>query len=105
MNTCLINSGFFSEFDPDFREQGIARGLLDLVLIESYELGAQKAMLEVRASNHAAQALYLQYGFKTVHRRRRYYVDNAEDALLMNLEEIDDWIKTAAHINLQRTAT
>ena len=50
----------------------------------------REAMLEVRASNHIAQALYKDYGFEVVHRRPRYYRDNNEDALLMNLNNLDD---------------
>ena len=42
------------------------------------------AMLEVRASNAAAIALYEQLGFQHVGRRRGYYPDG-EDACLMNL--------------------
>ena len=41
--------------------------------------------LEVRVSNTAAQALYAKWGFLTVGRRRGYYQDNGEDALLMTL--------------------
>ena len=50
-------------------------------------------MLEVRASNQIAQALYKNYGFEIVNRRQRYYRDNNEDALLMNLDNLDDLIK------------
>ena len=44
---------------------------------------ASTAMLEVRASNMAAVALYEQLGFQHVGRRKGYYADG-EDALLMN---------------------
>ena len=74
----------------------IARSrLIEMVLRDAHELGASKVMLEVRASNSAAQALYKQFGFQIVHRRPRYYVDNREDALLMNLEDLDTWIKSS----------
>jgi ribosomal-protein-alanine N-acetyltransferase len=45
--------------------------------------GAQAAILEVRAGNVAAQALYRRYGFEVVGRRRLYYREPPEDALLM----------------------
>jgi ribosomal-protein-alanine N-acetyltransferase len=39
--------------------------------------------LEVRESNLAAQYLYREHGFAPVGRRRQYYTDNGEDALIM----------------------
>ena len=77
---------------PDYRGRGIAANLLRKVLFESFKLGARRAMLEVRASNQAAQSLYKDFGFKIVSRRRRYYRDNNEDALLMNLDNLEDLI-------------
>lgn len=87
---------------PDYRGCGIATRLIDLALVEALQFGATSAMLEVRASNHAAQALYKQFGFKTVYRRPRYYIDNKEDALLMNLENLDEWLRSPMHRKLQR---
>ena len=89
---------------PDYRGRGIATRLIELVLYEAYERGARRAMLEVRASNHAAQELYRQFGFEVVHRRHRYYVDNREDALLMNLENLDNWFITFDPVKLPNIA-
>jgi len=89
---------------PDFRGQRIASKLIKLVLLEAHEKGASKAMLEVRASNHAAQSLYNKYGFVIVHRRRRYYYDNKEDALLMNLDNLEDWVKSPRLVELRKAA-
>jgi ribosomal-protein-alanine N-acetyltransferase len=75
---------------PEFRRKGVGSQLLEAALIEARNKGAREAMLEVRASNHIAQALYKDYGFEVVHRRPRYYRDNNEDALLMNLNNLDD---------------
>ena len=75
---------------PEFRRKGVGSNLLEVALIEARKKGAQDAMLEVRASNHIAQALYKDYGFEVVHRRPRYYRDNNEDALLMNLSSLDN---------------
>jgi ribosomal-protein-alanine N-acetyltransferase len=49
------------------------------------------AGLTVRASNDAAIALYAKYGFEEVGRRRNYYEDPREDALLMthNFERVE----------------
>lgn len=77
---------------PDHRGSGIGSGLLTTGLKGAYGKGARKAMLEVRASNLAAQALYKEYGFNVVYRRPRYYRDNQEDALLMNLDSLEDLI-------------
>lgn len=73
---------------PEFRRQGIAEQLLIAALEEAYAEGAQSALLEVRAGNQAARALYRKYGFKVVGRRERYYKDNNEDAVLMSLQQL-----------------
>ena len=83
---------------PDYRGNGIAASLLQKVLFEVFKLGARRAMLEVRASNQAAQALYEGFGFEIVTRRRRYYRDNNEDALLMNLDKLEDLINRQKEI-------
>jgi len=68
------------------------RGLGELMLISLLELACHHAMqtvtLEVRVSNRAAQSLYRKYGFEQVGLRRRYYIDNGEDALLMTVPAI-----------------
>jgi [ribosomal protein S18]-alanine N-acetyltransferase len=51
--------------------------------------GAQSSFLEVRESNLAAQDLYRKFGYEETGRRRRYYKDNDEDAILMNLGSIN----------------
>jgi len=69
---------------PRFRRRGIGRALLERVLMEGARMGARKAILEVRAGNAAAQALYGRQGFEVVGRRRDYYADPLEDALVMS---------------------
>ena len=44
--------------------------------------------LEVRVSNRGAQSLYDKYGFKRAGVRKRYYLDNNEDAYIMTTESI-----------------
>lgn len=68
---------------PHFRRQGIARRLLQAVLASGLRMKARQAVLEVRAGNQPAQALYRVCGFEVVGRRRRYYAAPLEDALLM----------------------
>lgn len=73
---------------PDFRRQGIAKRLLVTALDSAHGEGVQSALLEVRAGNMAAQAMYQKLGFEMVGRRERYYKDNFEDAILMTLKRL-----------------
>jgi ribosomal-protein-alanine N-acetyltransferase len=68
---------------PEWRGRGLGELLLASLLERARALGAQRATLEVRVSNRAAQALYHKYGFEALERRSRYYSDNNEDAYLM----------------------
>ena len=70
------------------QHQGIGELLLIAMIKLSLQMKAQVVTLEVRASNHAAQALYAKYGFKNVGIRRRYYTDNSEDAVIMTTDKI-----------------
>ena len=66
-------------------DQGKGYGVaLMLALIEeSYRADAKWVTLEVRASNYGAIALYEKLGFKVIGRRRGYYTDDGEDAIVM----------------------
>jgi len=68
---------------PDFRGHGIGRLLMKSALSWGRERSARQAVLEVRAGNEAAHALYRGCGFEVIGRRRRYYKSPVEDALLM----------------------
>jgi ribosomal-protein-alanine N-acetyltransferase len=74
---------------PDFRRRGIGEQILLYSLKKVQDEGARRAFLEVRAGNVAAQAMYKKYGFEVTGVRPRYYKDNNEDALLMDLEKFD----------------
>lgn len=72
---------------PDWRRRGIAHGLLRQV-IEHLPAGTTRLLLEVRASNAAARALYTALGFDEDGVRRGYYPAGSgarEDAVLMSL--------------------
>ena len=71
---------------PFARRRGIGRWLLQQALTMGLEQGARRALLEVRASNHAAVALYAGAGFSRSGIRTRYYTNPVEDAVLMELE-------------------
>ncbi len=75
--------------EPNYRRQGVARGLLDALL----DKGGRDAnyTLEVRVSNAAAIALYEAYDFRAVGTRRRYYADNGEDAIIMWRADGNPW--------------
>jgi ribosomal-protein-alanine N-acetyltransferase len=66
-------------------DQGRGFGLaLMLALIDrAYRLDTRWVTLEVRASNFGAMALYEKLGFKVIGRRRGYYTDDGEDAVVM----------------------
>mgnify|MGYP006184000603 CR=1 FL=1 len=74
---------------PDFRRLGIGSRILSHTLLQALEEGARSSFLEVRESNLAAQELYRKFGYEEAGRRRRYYRDNDEDAILMSLEPLN----------------
>lgn len=75
---------------PDFRREGIGQQLMITALLSARAEGAVRALLEVRAGNTNALALYKKHGFLVAGIRPKYYRDNNEDAILMNLEDLDN---------------
>jgi len=71
---------------PEARRCGVGSALLRAALDWAEELNAEKALLEVRASNFAALQFYERRGFQIVGRRPRYYLAPIEDALLLSAE-------------------
>ena len=70
---------------PEVRRRGVGARLLAAVLSHGRSQAARLAFLEVRAGNAAAQGLYRRCGFQVVGRRKAYYAQPVEDALLMSL--------------------
>ena len=70
------------------RRKGVARALIREGLSQAYARGARKVFLEVRSGNLAAQTLYLSLGFVNFDVRKKYYVDNQEDAIIMLLDPL-----------------
>lgn len=68
---------------PTVRRQGLAGQLLDEALEAAESLGITSVFLEVRLSNDAARGLYESRGFAPVGRRRAYYREPLEDALVL----------------------
>jgi ribosomal-protein-alanine N-acetyltransferase len=73
---------------PQYHRQSLGQALLYALLKTACDRGLERATLEVRASNVAAISLYQKFGFKTAGRRRRYYKDNGEDALILWLSDL-----------------
>ncbi|MBE0681148.1 MAG: ribosomal protein S18-alanine N-acetyltransferase [Anaerolineales bacterium] len=73
---------------PDFRGRGIGRNLLSHALRSAMDEGVVKSFLEVRESNEVARKMYRSFGFMEDGRRKEYYKDNGEDAILMSLNHL-----------------
>jgi [ribosomal protein S18]-alanine N-acetyltransferase len=70
---------------PEYQRLHLGSELLQRTIAQAKQRGAKVAHLEVRAGNQAAQGLYRRCGFREVGRRKRYYRNPTEDALLMSL--------------------
>ena len=84
-------TGFESELETiavatGFQRQGVARGLFGRLTALLVELDVQTVFLEVRASNEAALELYRALGFAESGRRKGYYADPPEDALVFRIQ-------------------
>ena len=79
MNLAVIES---------MRHRGIAKSLVATALQTGISQSAHRAVLEVRASNHAAQRLYKKFGFSQTAVRPKYYANPEEDAVLMELDPL-----------------
>jgi ribosomal-protein-alanine N-acetyltransferase len=71
------------------RQRGVGSCLVQELLAEARTAGARSVILEVRESNCAALRLYENIGFKQEGRRKDYYQDPAEDALLYRIKIAD----------------
>lgn len=77
---------------PEYQGKGLARKILEHVLMISRERGAESIFLEVRPSNQRAIRIYEKAGFNEIGIRKGYYpdVDGREDALVMALTFVDE---------------
>ncbi|MBR2518313.1 MAG: ribosomal protein S18-alanine N-acetyltransferase [Selenomonadaceae bacterium] len=69
--------------EPELRGQGVGTLIFGALIEAVKKRGAKSVTLEVRPSNTAAVKLYENFGLKSVGRRKGYYLDNGEDALIM----------------------
>ena len=68
---------------PHYRNMGIASWAVQLICEQARLLDAKEAFIEVRQSNDSAIHLYKKCGFAMMGRRKNYYQNPPEDALLM----------------------
>jgi len=68
-----------------YRRRGLASELLQALVASARERKLDRILLEVRESNQAARALYVKLGFQENGRRRGYYPQPQEDAILLTL--------------------
>ena len=68
---------------PDFRRRGLGRAILSYLKEEARARGLLQIALEVRVSNEAAIALYESEKFYVAGRRKNFYRNPTEDALVM----------------------
>jgi ribosomal-protein-alanine acetyltransferase len=80
------------------RRAGIGRALCGAVFEWCRAQGATEIVLEVRASNQAANSLYAKLGFTQTGRRPHYYRDPEDDALAMRLELVCHQARMAARM-------
>ena len=71
---------------PDYRKNGIGTALVNALIDALAKQGSHSLMLEVRASNNTAISLYNKLGFSEVGRRKNYYRNPKEDALILRKE-------------------
>lgn len=71
---------------PDYRKQGIGTELILELIRELSARGSHSLMLEVRASNEPAISVYAKLGFSEIGRRKNYYRNPKEDALILRKE-------------------
>lgn len=85
----LVARGLASEWElenivvaPEMHRNGIGRRLLEMLLASARQENGRTILLEVRESNFPARQLYERAGFEETGRRRHYYANPSEDAIL-----------------------
>lgn len=83
----IIDEGHITNIavHPDYRRRKIASALLEMAARTAIKNKLVLLTLEVRNSNTAAQGLYKSFGFSEVGKRRGYYREPVEDAVIMTL--------------------
>lgn len=71
---------------PHFRRRGVGKALVEELIRLLKAQGSEQLTLEVRLSNESARSLYYGLGFQEVGRRKNYYHNPREDALILRKE-------------------
>ena len=88
--SCLLMIDYEAEIlniavDRNSRNQGIGTLLATHMINICRSNGVEDIFLEVRESNVSARALYVKLGFAEIGKRKKYYSNPTEDAILMKL--------------------
>ena len=75
---------------PEARGRGIGEALLAALMSGAREDGAAVFYLEVRDSNVPARRLYEKQGFRIIGKRKDYYTEPTEDAVLYGYSEREE---------------
>lgn len=75
---------------PDKRRMGYGQKIVSDMMQLAADTGMGYLTLEVRASNQAARGLYRKLGFVELGKRKRYYEDNGEDALILVCDKLPE---------------
>jgi ribosomal-protein-alanine N-acetyltransferase len=87
----------------DIQHRGHGRVLFAGLVQAAYDMGAKWVTLEVRTTNENAMRMYEAFGFKVIGRRKGYYTDNGEDAIVMWSDSIHSpRFRRAYESNLER---
>ncbi|MCB5258167.1 MAG: ribosomal protein S18-alanine N-acetyltransferase [Candidatus Cloacimonadaceae bacterium] len=88
----VLDEGIILNFaiDPKFQHQGLGTRLLNETLKILIDSGIRTFFLDVRASNLIAQNLYKKFDFHPIGKRKNYYSEPIEDAIVM-VKYIDEW--------------
>lgn len=82
---CVLDQGELGNIAlrPEWRGRGLAARLLAEVLLRARRRSIRELFLEVRPTNAVARRLYERFGFRQIGRRRNYYQQPTEDALVL----------------------
>jgi len=88
----VLDEGVILNFaiDPKFQHQGLGTRLLNETLNLLVDNGIRMFFLDVRVSNLIAQNLYRKFDFHPIGKRKNYYSEPIEDAIVM-VKYIDEW--------------
>ncbi len=84
---------------PAYRGCGYGKQLLHAAMRVGVSFGAEMMTLEVRETNAVAQRMYNEMDFLQQGRRKRYYSDTGEDALILWNRDIRETIEKNACLN------